>query len=849
MQYQLKPARLSHKPPLQPRESWVRRIPILLLVPVLLATAQTPPRGTVRGEVYRLAANGDRQLIRGARVTLTPASGLDPGQTPPSEVTTTTDDNGRFLFETIPSGGYWASASSSGMQGSSNELCLVAPGGMVEIVIEMKLDVVRESVEVSAAQARPTISGADSTQTIAAATLEDAPTVSERFESLLPLVPGVIRGPDGRINMKGARATQDGLLVNSVNVTDPVTGASAINLPVDVVSEVTVLSNPYDSQYGKFAGAVTTVTTQVSDFNKFHFKVQNFFPSFRKRDGKWAGIEKFIPRVTMSGPVRKGRLALTQSLEYRYVRTEIEEAGLPPLQRDTQLESFDSFSQADVQISERHTAAISLSLYPQKQNYFGLNTFTPQPATPNLRQRGYLLGVQDTYVLRSGSLLKSRLHYKRFEADVRANSAEPYRVGIETTEGGFFNQQDRDTWRLEAEEVFHLAPRRARGQHFLKAGVSFTRHHYNGDIAFNAADVLGIGDRLARRITFSEPTEVRVRQHEYTLFLQDQWLPSRRLTVDMGVRFDYDSITKDSHPAPRLGFAYLLTNDNKTVLRAGAGLFYDVLNLAVPAFLELPLRTESIFPPGTLTATSFAFDQRQARSDFRNPLSMGWSLHLDRELTSNWVLRTGFQQRVTTRDFYVQPESTPEGNVLTLSNAGRDRYREFELTTRYRLGDRYHLTASYVHSSALGDLNDYNSVFGNIGQTVIRPNVRTRLPFDAPNRFLFWSEIKGPYELFISPVVDVHTGFPYSVLDEQRNYVGDPQSSQFPGFASVDLQVMKRVRLPFKEGLSARVGFRILNLLNSFNPVDVQSNLASPRFGAFFNTRARDISAKFSIDF
>jgi hypothetical protein len=246
---------------------------------------------------------------------------------------------------------------------------------------------------------------------------------------------------------------------------------------------------------------------------------------------------------------------------------------------------------------------------------------------------------------------------------------------------------------------------------------------------------------------------------------------------------------------------------------------------------------------------STEFDQARARDDFRNPLSLGWNINIDRELTSKWFIRTGFQQRVTTRNFYIQPESGPESNTLTLSNAGRDRYREFEITTRYRLSDRYHWTASYVYGSALGDLNDFNTVFGNIGQAVILPNQRTRLPFDAPHRFLLWGEIKGPFELLISPVVDVHTGFPYSMFDEGRNYAGEPQTGQFPRFASIDLQVMRRVSIPFREGLAARVGFRVLNLLNSFNPIDIQNNLASPRFGAFSNTRERDISAKFSIDF
>jgi len=61
-------------------------------------------------------------------------------------------------------------------------------------------------------------------ETISEETLRDAPNVNQRFESSLPLVPGVVRGPDGHVNLKGARSTQSGALVNSANATDPVTG-------------------------------------------------------------------------------------------------------------------------------------------------------------------------------------------------------------------------------------------------------------------------------------------------------------------------------------------------------------------------------------------------------------------------------------------------------------------------------------------------------------------------------------------------------------------------------------------------------------------------------------------------
>ncbi len=50
--------------------------------------------------------------------------------------------------------------------------------------------------------------------------------------------------------------------------------------------------------------------------------------------------------MTFTGPIIKDRVAFTQSFEYRFVRTPVN--SLPPLQRDTKLESFDSFTQADL---------------------------------------------------------------------------------------------------------------------------------------------------------------------------------------------------------------------------------------------------------------------------------------------------------------------------------------------------------------------------------------------------------------------------------------------------------------------------------------------------------------------
>jgi hypothetical protein len=197
----------------------------------------------------------------------------------------------------------------------------------------------------------------------------------------LPLVPGVVRGPDGHVNLKGTRNTQSGALVNSANVTDPVTGSPAMNLPVDVVASVKVISNPFDPEYGKFTGAVSSVETKTSDYAKFHFSFQNFIPRLRDRDGTIRGIGSATPRLTFTGPLVKDKIAITQSFEYRLVQTPVN--SLPALQRDTKLESFDSYAQFDYTVSPKQTASVSLAFYPQKLDYLGLNTFTTQVSTPD----------------------------------------------------------------------------------------------------------------------------------------------------------------------------------------------------------------------------------------------------------------------------------------------------------------------------------------------------------------------------------------------------------------------------------------------------------------------------------
>ena len=228
----------------------------LLLVPCLWRPqAPRPPllKGSVEGSVFTLDSEG-RSYVPGAKVTLQA----------PNPLFTETDERGQYSFRELEPGQYVIIASFPGLQ--AEEEITIAAGVALKVELELKPVSVQTSVTVS--ESSSDAAAPVATETITQKTIDDAPNVNERFESLLPLVPGVVRGPDGRINMKGARNTQSGALVNSANVTDPATGSPAINLPIDVVSSVQVISDPYDPQYGKLAGAVSSVETKTSNYEE-----------------------------------------------------------------------------------------------------------------------------------------------------------------------------------------------------------------------------------------------------------------------------------------------------------------------------------------------------------------------------------------------------------------------------------------------------------------------------------------------------------------------------------------------------------------------------------------------------
>src|SRR5262249_40138388 len=186
-----------------------------------------------------------------------------------------------------------------------------------------------------------------------------------------------------------------------------------------------------------------------------------------------------------------------------------------------------------------------------------------------------------------------------------------------------------------------------------------------------------------------------------------------------------------------------------------------------------------------------------------------WNLALSQKVSSSLLLQVAYEQRNTAKDFVVSTVDGSAGTgLVTLSNNGGQSYKELQFTGRYQFRKHF-INASYVRSRAYGDLNDFFQFYGNVAKPVIQPNGQGRLPFDAPNRFLLSGEIQGPWKLVFVPVYDLHTGFPYSVQNEFREYVGPRNTRRYPQFSSFDLQVSRplSIRMGGDRRLKTRVAW------------------------------------------
>ena len=809
---------------------------MFIVAPVLGAIS--PDTFALRGTVL----NEQNQPIPEALCTL--SGGLLPAE----GLTVKTGPKGEFEVPGLLEGSYDLTCAAVGYQPVSQKG--LAINSQMQSTLEIALPkeiVVRETVNVR--EKAPELSVGQTAPPPAklnAVELKSLPLAEQKFKAALPAVPGVVRTPNGKINIKGVAEGQSLLLVDAAETSDPVTGSFSIDVPNIAIESLQLDKSTYQARYAGFAGGLASIHTRAPS-DKWRYEIQNPTPNPRIEAGSLVGIADFNPRVYFTGPLVANHLNFSEAIAYDVDKQPVR--GLPWPHNEIKTQDLNSLTTFQYIVTSQHLITANALVFPLRRQFADINSLVPQSASSDYGQSGFSVGATDRRLSSSGLVSTTLFQFTHFESNAHGQGGQDMLVTPEGWGGGFFNAYDRTSDQEVGSQMFQLSPRDWSGRHEFTLGAEFLRRSYSGSSISHRVLLLREDGTSAEQIDFSPGGSLGATDTMLSLFAQDHWTANEHLTTDVGLRFTGQTLGRSTSFAPRVGIAYSPGAGGKSVLRAGVGMFYPNTELLTGRFTENPTRAVQfldnqgnplgapiVYRNGYLETGSQGSVMRfDALGPKGGPYNLTWTVEADHAFRPRVVLRITYLSSQNLNAYILDPvQLGTTSGALLLASAGNSRYHEFESTLRVIPAGDTELNISYVRSLARGDLNALDQVYVPFEEPVIRPDVYSALPSDVTNRLITWGRFNTHiWSIQAGPLFDVHTGLPYSAVDVVQNYVGRPNGRRLPAFLALDLKLGREFNLPFSLFKSHR--FRgyltILNLTNHLNPRDVYNNQASPIFG------------------
>ncbi len=717
---------------------------------------------------------------------------------------------------------------------------------MLELVLHRQQEFV-ETVDVT-----PTSSALDPRQTAAPAELSASevltlPTpVMRDLRYSLALLPGVVQDASGNLHVAGSAASQTLALLDGFMVAHPITGLLDLRVSVDAIGEVRVHSSRYSVEYGRSSGGVLDLSTAMGD-DRFRFSATDFIPSFQSRKG--IHLNNWTPRVTLSGPLQKKRAWFYEAFEGEYDVAIVEE--LPRGADHNRAWRWSHLAKAQVNVTASHLLTVTLLTNRFRSPHEGLSRFAPRETTRHIARSADFLAAKGHVYRPDGLFLEYGVGAILFHDAERPWGGAPYILSPEGARGHFFRSSEQRAHRIHGLVNLVLPPFSWRGRHEMKIGADWIHLGARERTLRRPMLILrGDGSR-ARLVQFTSSSEVRERSIELAVYGQNRWFFSPRSVLELGLRFDWDSVRRTARWSPRIAASYLLTRDRQTRLVGGLGLFYDAPPLGLIAYPSSGRRTDIFYArdgrtPQEIVETAFHADVRALAP----PRAVIWSLGLDRQLPAAFVLSFEFLQKRGSRGWtYVpflesaealrmrggmSPSPSPDEHrdaasssarlrLLDLRDAKRDQYDALHLTLRWTLRETHPLFASYVRSrarsTAVLDFTPDTLLFGS--------QAGGPLPWDTPHRALLWGWMPLPKRFTLAYALEWRNGYPFLVVNGEHRLVEPPNRRRLPTYFSLNLHLERRFHL-FGLQWALRAGFN--NMTNHPNPSTVNNIVDSPQF-------------------
>ena len=553
--------------------------------------------------------------------------------------TVTTSSDGGFRFPNLPVGTYTVVADLSGFASVTARNVELNVATERQMDFTLKQATVKEQITVTADA--PLIETSPSVGTVVnQRELENLPLNGRQFANLASLAPGTSLAVNSDptkpgqlvVALNGGTGRNVNYLIDGGDNTDDTIGGALQNFNLEAVEEFKIQTMQYKAEYGRSSGGVLTVVTKTGT-NDFAGSVYGFFRdkslNEETKSEKLAGIGKQDYKrqqygASLGGPIVKdiAHFFVTYEKLNRDTNYGVSTGGIYP-NLDGQVVPTPFRDQlATAKTTVNLTPAQFLQVrygYQKNTDVYGASTLPPPSALGTTANKYSSILAGHTWTIGGSKLNEFVYQYTKFDNTISANSNDP---NLSFPNGTIIGQnpntpQSTHQKKHQFKDDFSWTSTIGKSRHDFKAGANYIHEPVlGGDFSVGlAGQYLMLNDDANSPVTdivinggFSgNKTPV----NEYSTYLQDDWVMNPRLTLNLGLRYDYwtgfdlnqsnnpiwqrlktqrtftegylkdfwnssDTLSNDTNNiAPRLGFTYDLRGDSRTILRGGVGRFYD----------------------------------------------------------------------------------------------------------------------------------------------------------------------------------------------------------------------------------------------------------------------------------